>query len=72
LNRLFQREEGVSLGAYIRAQRCKKVQELLEQSDLSIREISLRMHFSSEYYLTAFFARQAGMTPEEYRRSVNR
>ncbi len=70
LTRLFQCAEGMTLNAYIREQKLAHMRKLLMESDLSLGEISERMHFSSEYYFNTYFKSHAGMTPGEYRKMM--
>lgn len=70
LNRLFQREEGMALSAFIRRERCLRIEELLADPNLSLFKISEQMHFASEYAFNAFFKKHAGMPPGTHRRSM--
>ncbi len=67
LERLFVQAEGITPAAYIQKQRIRRIQTLLRSSDLSLRSISERMHFSSEYYFNSFFKKHEGMAPGEFR-----
>ena len=66
--RLFRSAEGVSPGEYILRQRVQRLEKLLRESSLSLKQISQQMHFGSEHYLNAFFKKYAGMPPGEYRK----
>ncbi len=67
LSRIFKRYEGVSAFEYIRRGRVEKIKQLLEENELTLKEISDRMNFSNEYYFNAFFKSAAGMPPGTYR-----
>jgi len=67
LNRLFYQHEGVAPAAYIQKHRAAHIQKLLCDSNLSLGVISERMHFSSEYYFSAFFKKHIGLAPGAYR-----
>ena len=67
LNRLFFQQEGVTPAAYIQQQRADRIQQLLLDRSLPMGVISERMHFSSEYYFSAFFKKHIGMPPGAYR-----
>ena len=41
--------------------------ELLEESDLSVKEISNRLGFANSSFFGQYFREEAGMTPLEYR-----
>lgn len=68
LVRIFQKETGISPGEYILRRRTEHIEKLITDSTLSLKQISERMHFSSEYYFSAFFKKHAGMPPGEYRK----
>lgn len=68
LTRIFAQHEGISPGGYIIQQRAQQVARLLSQGELSLQQISSRMHFSSEYYFNVFFKKYVGMPPGEYRK----
>ena len=68
LTRIFQSDEGICPGEYIIRQRIRKIEKLLRDSSLSLRQISEQMHFASEHYFNAFFKKYAGMPPGEYRK----
>ena len=72
LTRLFQRMDGLSPGAYMARLRVTRIEALLQHSDLTLKQISEKMHFSSEYYFNAFFKHHAGITPGAYRKMHNK
>ena len=67
LTRLFLKYEGVSPALYIQKQKVLCIEKLLENKNLSLRDISEKMNFSSEYYFNAFFKKNYGMPPGVYR-----
>ena len=68
LNRLFLQEMDISVAAYIRRERVKRIEELLTDSDLSLSAISERLGFPSEHGFNLFFKKNNGMPPGEYRK----
>ena len=72
LTRLFNKFEGISPGEYIIVQRIKKIEALLSDNSLSLKEISVIMHFDNEYYFNAFFKKHSGMPPGEYRKMLGK
>ena len=70
LERLFFSHLGTSVKDYVRRRRCHRIEKLLADPRLTLRDISELMHFSSEYYFNAFFKKYAGMTPGAFRKSV--
>lgn len=71
LMRIFRKHEGVSPGMYIRRARTRLIESLLSDTALSIKEISRRMNFDNEYYFNAFFKKNYGMPPGEYRKTLS-
>lgn len=72
LSRIFERETGFTLGAYIRHKRSEKIRSLLENSELTLKEISDAMNFKNEYYFNTFFKRSIGMSPGAYAKMLNK
>ena len=68
---LFKRHTGLSPNDYLLRFRIRKAQELLVQTDLSVREIARRIGMPDSGYFSTVFRRQTGHTPTVYReRSV--
>lgn len=70
LTRLFLQTEGITLVEFIVNTKIAKIEELLAVPNLSLREISEKMHFNNEYYFNTFFKKYAGMPPGEYRKNI--
>ena len=70
LTRIFQRYEDISPGEYIKNRRISKIEKLLADDLISLKQISERMNFNNEYYLNAFFKKHSGMPPGEYRKML--
>ncbi len=67
LSRLFKKETGVSVSAYIREQKIEVAKNLLRYSDYSMIEIANRLSFSSQSHFIQQFRESVGMTPKKYR-----
>ena len=67
LSRLFKKETGDSVSAYIRRQKMEKAKNLLRYSDYSIIEIANRLSFSSQSHFIQQFRELEGITPKKYR-----
>ena len=67
LSRLFKKETGVSVSAYIRRQKIDMAKNLLRFSDYSMIEIANRLSFSSQSHFIQQFREAVGMTPKKYR-----
>lgn len=70
LTRLFLASEGVAVGEYIRKKKTARIEQLLADRNLSLEEISSIMNFNNEYYFNAFFKKNYGMPPGEYRKTL--
>ena len=68
LTRIFNTHEGITPGEYIIRQRVRHIAHMLTQKELTLKQISDRMHFSSEYYFNVFFKQHMGMPPGAYRK----
>lgn len=67
LSRLFKKETGDSVSAYIRRQKIEMAKNLLRYSDYSMIDIANRLSFSSQSHFIQQFREYAGMTPKKYR-----
>ncbi len=68
MTRIFNALECISPGEYITRCRIQRIEQLLLDHTLSLRQISEQMHFSSEHYFNAFVHSRLGMPPGEYRK----
>lgn len=67
LSRLFKKETGDSVSAYIRRQKIDMAKNLLRYSDYSMIDIANRLSFSSQSHFIQQFRDIVGMTPKKYR-----
>lgn len=67
LSRLFKKETGDSVSAYIREQKIEMAKNLLHYSDYSMIDIANRLSFSSQSHFIQQFRDLVGMTPKKYR-----
>ncbi len=72
LTRIFQRFEGVTPGEYIMYKRVDRIEKLLADPTLTLKQISSMMHFENEYYFNAFFKKHAGMPPGAFRKTLGK
>ncbi len=68
--KLFKRETGMSLVAYVNAFRVEKAKRLLLSEDRTIADIADRVGFQNENYFCAVSRRVTGMTPAKLRRHM--
>lgn len=67
LSRLFKKETGDSVSAYIRKQKIETAKNLLKYSDYPLIDIANRLSFSSQSHFIQQFRDLVGMTPKKYR-----
>ena len=61
---------GMSMGRYIRKLRISRAKEMLEKTDESINDISVRLGFSESRYFSTVFKQETGETPSQYKKRV--
>ncbi len=71
-SRIFKAETHRTPFEYLTHYRISRAMELLEQSDMSVTEISERCGFSSPGYFNVRFSEIAGCSPREYRKGRER
>lgn len=67
LSRLFKKETGVSVSAYIRYQKIDMAKNLFRFSDYSMIDIANRLSFSSQSHFVQQFREVVGVTSKKYR-----
>lgn len=70
LNALCKEMLGIPAGEVIRNRIVLEAKRLLINLSLSIAEIAYTLNFEDNSYFTKFFKKQAGLTPEEFRRQA--
>src|SRR6218665_134093 len=66
--KLFKNYTGVSPGKYYLQLKIEKAKELLSNSLVPIKEISIDLNFESNFYFSKIFKEKTGRTPTEYRK----
>lgn len=72
LSKIFLKETGVSLPAYIAERRIEKAKEYLEHSMLPVSRIAIEVGFHNFSYFSKTFRELTGCTPNEYRTRINK
>jgi AraC-like DNA-binding protein len=67
LSKLFAKETGMNVKAFVIRERVRTAENLLRNSDFSCLEISLALGFSSQSAFISTFKKLIGMTPKKYR-----
>lgn len=65
--KVFKEYTGFSPNQYFLELKLRQAKELLTETNLSIKEISYDLNFSSYEYFLSFFKNRVGVTPMEYR-----
>lgn len=68
----FRQAMGITPMTYLRRYRIQRACELLENTDLSIMQIALRVGFSDGAHFTRTFQKEMGITPRAYRHGKRR
>lgn len=63
----FKEYTGYAPAQYFQELKIRKAKESLAETNLSIKEISYALNFSSYEYFLSFFKKKTGLTPMEYR-----
>ncbi|WP_304222486.1 AraC family transcriptional regulator [Gracilinema caldarium] len=69
LSHIYKTQTGESLTAFINRVRLERAAELLNETGLSVKEISWACGFSEESYFIKKFSTYFGLTPSQYRRT---
>lgn len=68
LSSTFSVETGITIEKFIIAQKIEKVKELLDYDELSLKEISYQLRYSSVQHLSYQFKNVTGITPTNYKK----
>ncbi len=68
LSRLFKKELGVGFADYVSALRLERAKELLRDEKVKIKDIHSRVGFTSAHYFGAWFKKNTGVTPSQFRK----
>jgi len=71
LSSLFSSVEGVTLEQYIIKQKIERVKELMIYDELTLSQIAYQLNYSSVAHLSAQFKKITGMSPSEFKTSVD-
>ena len=68
LANLFSEVEGINIEHYIIMHKIERVKELLVYDELSLTEISYKLHYSSVAHLSNQFKKITGLTPSHFKK----
>jgi AraC-like DNA-binding protein len=63
----FSQDQGVTIEQFIILNKVQRVKELLSYNELSLTEISWKMHYSSVAHLSTQFKKVTGVTPSQFK-----
>ena len=72
LMRIFKEYTGITLLQYLNTIRCKKAEELLQNTNLTIESIAFKVGYATASHFTRVFKQINGQTPLRYRRMMKR
>jgi AraC-like DNA-binding protein len=72
LSNLFSEVKGTTIDRFIIAHKIEKVKELLMYDELSIKEISYKLKYSSVAHLSNQFKKITGVTPSRFKKQKDR
>lgn len=68
--KLFKTYTGLSPGQYYLQLKIEKAKELLRNSDMPMKQISIELNFDSSYYFSKIFKEKTGLNPTEFRNRI--
>lgn len=72
LSSLFSQMEGTTIEQFFIQMKVAKIKELIEEDKLTLSQISYKFGYSSPAHLTNQFKKITGMTPTEYKKSIQK
>lgn len=72
LQHLFKKEVGISITKYIKDLRIQKAGEYLEDTNLSVKEIRVKVGITNDTHFFHDFKQKFGSTPTEYRKNFRK
>jgi len=66
--KLFKNYTGLSPGQYYLQLKIEKAKDLLSNSNVPVKEISIALNFESSFYFSKIFKEKTGLRPTEYRK----
>ncbi|TDE11547.1 helix-turn-helix domain-containing protein [Dyadobacter psychrotolerans] len=69
---LFSKVQGITIEHYIMFHKIERVKELLSLGQLTLTEISYKLHYSSVAHLSSQFKKVTGFTPSYFKQSGNK
>ncbi len=71
-SRKFKQETGKNLSEYINDARIVKAKNLLEETNMKIQDIAINVGYKSSTYFSYCFKKATGVSPTDYRKTLNK
>ena len=71
ISKIFREQTGETLSSYAIKKRVECARMLIREDDLNFAQISAKLNFDNPQYFSRVFKRVTGMTPSEFKRSLN-
>lgn len=71
LSRLFKEQTGETIASYATREKIKRAKLMIRENDWNFTQISDRLAFDNPQYFSRVFKRVTGMTPTEFKQSLN-
>ena len=71
LSRIFKEQTGDTISRYAAVKKTDEAKRLIRESNLNFSQISDRLSFDNPQYFSRVFRRITGMTPTEFKISLN-
>lgn len=72
LSRLFKEKTGYGFSEYVINEKLQKAKELVVSGNTSIKTVAERLGYYKLSYFSVIFKEKFGMTPTQFRKSLNR
>ena len=72
LSSQFKKQTGQSIGDYMADLRIEKAKEMLAYNNISLTDLSVKLHFSTPSYFSSVFKKHTGLTPTAYVQSLSK
>ncbi|MFA7566076.1 MAG: AraC family transcriptional regulator [Alkalispirochaeta sp.] len=67
---VFRKYTGLTPYQYFLQMRILRAKELLQDPNISVKEVAAMMQFENQYYFSRLFKKKTGMAPSEWKRSI--
>ena len=64
---MFKQQYGINFTAYLMEYRIEEAKKLLQQPDVNVKEVGVRVGYPDSNYFARVFRRITGESPSEYR-----